>query len=437
MSMNNNTLTTHQAEQLSIATSARVGILTGAAGTGKSFTIAQFLRSIKGGYSVAAPTGKAASRINAELNCGARTIHALLEPNRNGHDGDGWGFNRNESLPLDCSVLVIDEAFMLSTSLTASVLRAVKTGTQVLFTGDPNQLPPVGHGRPVYDMLQSQVVPHGHLTELHRFAGRIARVANAIKDGKPWQPSNKIDLDSEQPENLRHIETPYPQAVKPKLVQIIDKLKDRGFDPVADVQVICAMNDKGNLSRKELNPYLQNILNPTGLQQPSCPYKTGDKIICTRNHVRSCLDADRHRNDEQIYIANGEIGQVIDFRMSKANKCTGIYAAFCGQLVLIEKGFYPIFDLAYAITCHRFQGAQSPVVIGIADDSADRVASRQWWYTLITRASQLQITIGRMGTIRRQCRRVDITSRKTFLKERIQEWGYSRIFEDDPELAMI
>jgi exodeoxyribonuclease V alpha subunit len=429
-------LTPHQSEQLAVAVSSRVGILTGAAGTGKSFTVARYLESINGGYLVAAPTGKAASRLNAELSCGARTIHAMLEPLRNGHDGDGWGFNRNESLPLQCSTLIIDEAFMLSTSLTASLLRAVKPGTQVLFTGDPNQLPPVGHGRPVYDMLQSGVIPHGHLTEIHRFAGRIARVANAIKDGKTWQPSKSIDLDSKPPENLRHIEVNIPQTVKVTLSTVIEKMAGR-FDPINDVQVICALNDKGILSRHELNPYLQNILNPNGLAEQSCPYKTGDKIICTRNHFRGTLDTSRFKTDEQIYIANGEIGRVIDFRKSANNKVTGIFAMFCGELVLIEKGWFPVFDLAYAITCHRFQGAQSPVVIAIIDDSADRVASRQWWYTAVTRGAQLVITIGRMQTIIRQCRRVDLMARKTFLKERIQEFGRSQTFNFDDELALI
>lgn len=442
-------LTPHQREQLAVATSARVGILTGSAGTGKSFTTAAYLHGLQGGYRVAAPTGKAAARLQAE-GIPATTIHTLLVPGRNGHDKSGWGFFYNQSCPLPCSHLVVDEAFMVGTELMRDLIAAVRHGTRVMFVGDPNQLPPVGHGRPVYDMLNSHVVPHGHLSEVHRYAGRIARVANAIKDGKPWSPSDAIDLEIKPPENLRHVEAGNAQAVLQALPQLIERMRARGFDPIEDVQVICGVNDRGQLSRKLLNAGLQGILNPDGERDTAVPFRVGDKIICLRNHTRKAEDyqakkwdgfeGEQESDDEptNIYIANGELGRVTGLTKSKdGKKVIGVNAKFLGRTVKIGKDSFSDFDLAYAVTCHKFQGAQSPVVIVIADEGASQVASRAWWYTAITRAGQLCLTIGRRTTINQQCLRVDLQDRKTFLKERLMEWGSRRgsgvedLIEDD------
>ena len=202
-------ITQHQREQLDIATSGMVGILTGAAGTGKSHVVAELLRHREGTYYVAAPTGKAASRINQENRLfNASTIHSLLRPERNGHDGMGWQFAYNRFCPLSTDLLVIDEAPMVSSELMAPLLDAIDHGTQVLFVGDPNQLPPVGHGCPVFDMLKSGRIPHGHLSEVHRHSGRIAQVANAINAGEPWQPSPVVlvkDLKLLGLEKMQHM----------------------------------------------------------------------------------------------------------------------------------------------------------------------------------------------------------------------------------------
>lgn len=444
----------HQAEQLAIATSARVGILTGSAGTGKSHTSAHFLRGLAPDtYLVAAPTGKAASRLNADLKCGARTVHTMLGTMRNGHDGDGWSFFFNADNPLECETLLVDEAFMLSTDTFADLLRAVPPTTRVLLVGDPNQLSPVGHGCPVFDMIRSGVVPHGHLSEVWRYAGRIARVANAIKDGEAWKPSEDLDLESQPPENYRHIECNTPMASMHLLPKLLERLfENRGFDPFEDVQVICWMNDKGALCRAKLNEQLQKILNPKGEKQDDIKFRLGDKIICTKNHWRTPLDPDGlpievdrlSGTSPDVYLANGEIGRVTGWAFTrskgKAKKITGVLAEFNGQTVQIHKGptGLDLFDPAYAVTCHKFQGAQSKVVIVVADDSADRVANRQGWYTGMTRAGQILLTIGRMSTIVRQCKTLDVTRRRTFLPELIREGAnrHEPVF-DDAELMEI
>lgn len=429
-------LTPHQREQLDIATSARIGILTGSAGTGKSFTVSRYLESLNGGFKVCCPTGKAAARLQQE-GIPATTIHTMLGPQRNGRDKGGWGFFYNKSMPMTANLVVVDEAFMVSTDLMSDLLSAISPGTRVLFLGDPNQLPPVGHGRPVFDMLDSQVVPHGHLSEVHRYAGRIARVANAIKDGKPWMPSERLDLDALPPENMRHIEAPTANAALDALPKVIEKLREFGFDPIEDVQVICGLNDRGQLSRKILNGGLQAILNPDGERDDAIPFRVGDKIICLRNHMRAVWqerdsggkgfpddDDDEFDPEERsVYIANGEQGRVIGLIRSKADKAVGVAVRFCGRMVEIRKDSFSDFDLAFACTCHKVQGSGFPVAIVMIDEGAAQVASRSWHYTAITRAQRVCVTIGRRSTMLTQCLRVDLQNRKTFLKERLMEWG--------------
>jgi exodeoxyribonuclease V alpha subunit len=437
-------LSPHQQEQLSIATSGNVGVLTGSAGTGKSHTLAYLLSTLeRGSYRVVAPTGKAASRLNAELSCGAMTIHSTLRPQRSGHDSDGWSFMFNESFPLECDWLFLDEAFMVSTDIMSSLLRALKPGTKVLFTGDPYQLSPVGHGRPVYDMLHSGVIPHGHLTEVWRYAGRIASVANSIKDNQPWSPSSELNTDLDSPENYKHIECRNHLQVMGKLPVVIEKLfKNRGYDPMRELQVICWTNEKGSVSRKKLNHLLQGVLNSHGEkagEKENIPFRVNDKIMCLQNHWRAINSGQEDPFDEdkkEVYISNGEIGYSTGWSYAKNSiKRTGIAAEFVGHDVEVKKGGQKglnIFDLAYCVTCHKFQGAQARVVIVIADDGADRVASRQGWYTAMTRACDILITMGSMATIKKQCRRVDVIKRKTFLQQMLQEEisGIAGIEED-------
>ena len=304
-------ITPHQREQLAAAMTGRVGILTGGPGCGKTFAVARLVQAWKeqvgGSVLVVAPTGKAASRLNEvypALN--ARTIHSALEPSRNGHDGTGWSFERNERNPLDCSLLIGDEQSMTDSALMASLLGAVEHGTKVLLVGDPFQLPPVGRGKPFLDMIRAGL-PHGHLTEIHRFAGRIARVCDLIKKGERWAGSPKVDLDSVPPENFRHFEAATAGCVISTLKELIGRMPARGWDAIDDVQILCAVNEKSPLSRKHLNTHLQDLLNPDGYRVDKIPFRVGDKVICGRNQMRT--------NEETIlpcYVANGDSGRVIE-----------------------------------------------------------------------------------------------------------------------------
>ena len=471
-------VTDHQRAGLAAATRGTVGCLSGGPGCGKTHSTAalidatlrqkQMLDALAGkeeqpendfvdrlarsaarqfglkykdlSIALCAPTGKAAIRLTEAIHSHARrfncpeltslhatTIHQLLVPQRNGHDGEGWGFYHDQANPLPFDVVIVEEASMVDTDLAAHLLCACADGTHLLFVGDPYQLAPVGHGKPFADMIESGVIPAGELTELHRYAGRIAHVCDAIKRGLPWQPSARIDLDAESPENLRHIEKRRPHEVLATLQDVVERVRDRGWDPVIDMQVICPLNENGPLSRENLNRVLQHLLNPGGeMFESSKGYRVGDKVSCTRNQWFELWNEDdlqrpaRRRGDppQQVYIANGDIGTVV----SLGEKAMLIQFSD-SRRVKVPKHTWETITLAYAISGHKSQGSQWKVAVNIIDDSpaAERVCSREYVYTTTSRASDLCITIGQMRVLQRHCRKVGTQRRTTRLSEMLKE----------------
>lgn len=423
------TITVHQRRELLNATQGPAGLLTGLPGTGKSFSLARLVSLLPPDrVALAAPTGRAAIRIMESLaeyghDLHASTIHSLLQITRNGHDGNGWGFLHNEHNPLPVDFVIIDESSMIPNSLMASLLSAIRPGACVLFIGDPNQLPPVGAGRPFLDMIEAGL-PHGHLNEVHRFAGRIAQVCKAINDGKPWQPSEQVDLEPANgfPENLRHIERFNPAQQIDALKTVIDRVVNkRGFDAIWDMQVLCAVNDKSPVCRTKLNEVLQELLNPNGERLERNPFRVGDKMMVLKNGFRT-----EHWFDEkpsvlmEHYLANGEIGRVEHISEH------WIAAQFSGrsQLIRFDRNEWTDVTLAYACTVHKAQGAGFPVVIVMIDGSggAGFVCSRSHHYTAISRSAKLCVTIGKKSVMADHCKRVDTERRKTFLTEEVKAW---------------
>mgnify|MGYP007071584870 FL=1 len=462
----------HQVEQLGRATAGPVGLFLGGPGTGKTHTLAYLLREViaehgKSSIAVVAPTGKAAVRATqamklAGLNLTAATIHSTLEIGRNGHDGDGWGFQRNRNNPLSCRFLVCDETSMNDTDLMADLLDACPTGCQVLFVGDPHQLPPVGHGAPLRDMIEARV-PHGELSEVRRNAGLIVRACQQVKDGKPFTVAEKIDLEAEVPQNLILIEARDEAHAREQLAELMKTLHGTaGFDPCWQTQVIVARNTKGEICRKKLNALLHPMLNPDGHPAEGNPFKVGDKIICTRNgylhkvftlydpdmeQARDARSYDQERDSEtnqpvEVYVANGEIGRVV----AVGPKLTIARFSEGDSLVKIPMGKQRDedaeddiageeegggrgcnFDHAYAITTHKCQGSEAPCVIVMGDDQAGSLTSREWLYTAISRASKLCILIGKMATFNRMTARRVLTRRRTFLRRRILDVRYAEL----------
>jgi len=416
----------HQRSQLSIAMQGNVGLFSGGPGTGKTHTLAYMIKAVLRQFPWAqirlmAPTGKAAQRMSqsmdsAGLRLRGSTIHTGLVPTRNGHDQGGWGFAHNETNPLYAHLVVIDESTMIDCGLMANLLAAIADGTLVLFVGDPNQLPPVGKGRPYADMIEAGL-PHGHLTEPHRFAGRIARVCQQLLAGDHWEPSGRLDLESDYPENMRHVEASSFSMQLETLSDLLMRIGKRGFTMLDDVQVLCGTNPV----REKLNERLQTLLNPGGETIQGNPYRLGDKAICLKNQWidQDWTEQRKPRENPQHYVANGEIGEVI--RIDKTFTTIRIN----GMNLRFSKDRWKDVSLAYAITVHKFQGSQSPVVIVFAEDSrgADMVVDRAHWYTGISRGSKMSFTLGKRSVIDRQCSRLGIYHRKTLLVEKIKALG--------------
>jgi exodeoxyribonuclease V alpha subunit len=449
-----NPLSAHQRAALKSILTSRVAILAGTPGTGKTFSAAQVLGYVlqrvgRERIAVCAPTGKAAVRITEALArysiaLEATTIHRLLEIGRNGHDGRGWGFQRSRDNPLDKSVVVVDETSMVDVPLMAALLSACGDGTHVLLLGDPFQLPPVGHGAPLRDMIAAGV-PSCVLTEIKRNAGLIVSACAAIKDGAKFRTCQKFDPATG--DNLRWIECDTPEQQIDTLRSIVEGVRQGGkFDPVWECQVLCALNDASPVSRNPLNELLQGMLNPPRDDTPVTggPFRVRDKIICLRNSMMPLWErlTDDHPPEAtasyhkqlpaaDCFVANGDVGRVLAVDAQAAV----VQFLWPDRVVKIELrraskddpanegkagGAASDFALAYALTTHKSQGSEYPLVVLMVDDQAGMVASREWLYTAISRASKLCICIGKRSTADRQARKVALAKRVTFLAELIR-----------------
>lgn len=439
-------LTGHQAETLHEALSAQIAILAGSPGTGKTFTAACLIRELvrlhgSDKVAVCAPTGKAAVRITQAMRdygieLDATTIHSLLEV-ASGTGGGGWSFGRSAEYPLDQQYVIVDEASMPDADLMAALLSARPEGGNVLLVGDTNQLPPVGHGAPLRDLIGGAGVSWGELREIRRNAGAIVETCAAIRDRKPLSVARKLDLESGT--NLALAECPAEQ-LGDRVTGIIEGIQRRGQrDPIWDVQVIVALNEKSYASRKELNERLQGMLNPAvdaggaSSNGRAGKYRVRDKVICLKNGIYAGIDASAQEEAEH-YLANGELG-----RVEMVDDRGRVLADFDGRRAWIygvrssdsgvsgggdsesAGGLADRFDLAYAITCHKSQGSEVPVAIVVLDEAggARWVCSRQWLYTAISRAKEACILVGRQNTAAAMCRRDALVGRKTFLRELI------------------
>lgn len=468
-------ITEHQRSEARLATAGFIGILAGRPGTGKTYTCARIVKLLceqfdESHIAIAAPTGKAAVRVTSAMQAVgidlvATTLHSLL-----GFSSEGFRFNRGN--PLRFKFIIVDESSMIDTAMMANLLDARSEGAHILFIGDCNQLAPVGHGAPLRDLIIADV-PCGELIEIQRNSGRIVRACGEIIDRGRFQTSEKIDL--ENGENLILVERDSAETQIDTLAAMMLGLpkKYESIDPIWDVQVIVAVNARSELGRKPLNLKLQELLNPDGRRVMNNPFRVGDKIINTKNSQYKTVEGTRtviaseiniapafHEilgfdkieeiaTDEptQVYVANGEQAEVLDVDSSK------IIARLTSpdRTILIprtakkqsEDGDTPepqseggedsnseessgsgcSWELAYAISGHKSQGSEWPIVIVMVDDAggAKRVQSKQWIYTSISRAKKICYLVGQQKTANDCCRRDALFQRRTFLSDRIRE----------------
>jgi exodeoxyribonuclease V alpha subunit len=407
------TITGHQVSELEKALSGRLGILSGSPGTGKTYVVARLIKELCSlGYAesiiAGCPTGKAAVRLTevlheAEVNLKARTWHSHLGW---GNDETDFAFNDNQHWPEQ--IIIGDETSMVDMPLMGAVFAAAKPNAHMLLVGDVNQLSPVGGGAPMRDMINSGAVGFGKLTKIERNEGRIPAVCAAIRDALPWPSVQPGQLD-----NFKILEERQPAGQLASLDLLMKACKANGFDPVWDVQVMVAVNEKSKLSRKDLNQRLQVALNP----MPAIPgrlFRLNDKVICLKN---SKYDKTR--------VSNGEIGKVISIvgnsmqvELPAPHRLVSIplYPAKQGEKVGGKN-----WDLGYAISVHKSQGSEFRIAVVMIDSypGAKMVCSREWLYTAISRAKEKCFLIGSSKTAEEMCRKVVAGKRKTFLRELI------------------
>ncbi len=377
-----------QREAINGSMNNHVFILTGGPGTGKTTTLNAIIslckqRGLK--VKLAAPTGRAAKRMADLTGSQAQTIHRLLEVD---FASQGHGFKRCEENPLSCDVLVIDEMSMVDTLLMCSLLKAVRSKTRLIMVGDSNQLPSVGAGNILRDLIAGGRVPMVELKEIFRQAAESLIVTNAhriVRGEMPVLNNRKNDFffmhtESEE-ETLRLV----IELCKTRLP------KTYGYSPFEDMQVLCP-SKMGTVGTQSINQALQLALNPPAINKQELKYfnqlfRNGDKIMQTKNDY----DVEWKRGTEKSHgIFNGDIGLVRS--ADRANDRLEI--DFEGRTAVYDTDMLKRIEHAYAVTIHKSQGSEYPAVIIPLPNGMDRLTYRNLLYTAVTRAKNILILIG-------------------------------------------
>jgi exodeoxyribonuclease V alpha subunit len=365
-----------QREALKQALTSRVLIITGGPGVGKTTlvnAILLILRAKKVNCVLCAPTGRAARRLSETTGLEAKTIHRLLEV----QPGTGR-FARNESNPVDCDLLVVDECSMVDVTLMNHLLRALPVRASLLLVGDVDQLPSVGPGMVLRNLIDSGVVPVVRLTEVFRQVAhsRIITTAHRVNEGRMPEPGAK-DGD------FFFIDRAEPEQIAETLVEMVKTRIPGKFrlDPLRDVQVLCPMN-RGSLGIRELNVRLQEELNPARAGEPVAEkfgwkFRVRDKVLQTENNY-----------DKDVF--NGDIGQIVTIDPDERE----VAVRFDQREARYDYGELDELSLAYAITIHKSQGSEFPVVVIPLAMQQYLLLQRNLIYTAITRGKQLVIVIG-------------------------------------------
>ncbi len=367
-----------QKEALAKAVSSGVFILTGAPGTGKTFTIKRIISSFpETRVALAAPTGKAAKRVYEQSGRLALTIHKLLEPQK---VGGGFVFTRDAENPIEADLIVLDEVSMVDTPLMARFLEAVAPRTRLILVGDTYQLPSVGPGNILKDLIASGVIPSTELTIIKRQdEGLIIRNCHRIKNGQD------IELGNSTARDFFFLKREDEEALQETILDLVSRRFPESYkaDPLKEVQLITPLREKTALSCKALNDLFQQRLNPNP-KIDGVRFKVGDKVIQTKNEY-------------DLDIINGDIGYIRDIDARERT----ITVAFENPERVVQVPLHRNdLELAYAITCHRFQGSEARIiVVPIHRSFGPLIMQRQWLYTAVSRAREVCVLVGQREEI--------------------------------------
>jgi exodeoxyribonuclease V alpha subunit len=396
------TLAESQVTAIRIALKSKVVVMTGGPGVGKTTIIRGILRVLAAKETellLCAPTGRATKRMTEATGFEAKTVHRLLEV-----DPKSGGFKRGEDNPLECDLLVVDEASMVDVLLMQALLKAIPDRAALLVVGDIDQLPSVGPGQVLADIISSGAVPVVRLTEVFRQAAQSRIITNAHRINRGLIP----DLSPPEDESdFYFVQAEDPETAVARIIELVKTRIPKRFqlDPIRDIQVLCPMN-RGGVGARSLNIELQATLNPAGerkVEKFGWTFAPGDKIMQIENDY-----------DKEVY--NGDIGMIDDVDTAEGVVST----TFDGRTVTYEFGELDMLVPAYAATIHKSQGSEYPAIVIPILTQHHAMLQRNLLYTGVTRGKKLVVLIGQKKAIAIAVRNVSGRRRWSKLAEWLQ-----------------
>ena len=395
-------LAPEQKDAIESAIKEKILVVTGGPGTGKTTlirAIIEFLEKKGSAIQLCAPTGRAAKRMSEATSRNAKTIHRILEFNP-----VKMKFERNSEMPLDCNMLIIDEVSMVDLVLFFHVLKALPPKARLVLIGDADQLPSVGPGMVLKDIINSDKVKTIHLERVFRQARKSLIVLNAhrVNSGQLPYPRSKYAR-----EDYVFIQRDNPDEVLETIGELItNKIPGKfGFDPLLDIQVLSPMH-RGLLGVTSLNLHLQYLLNPgsAGIAIGPQQLRVGDKVM-------------QMRNNYDLEVFNGDMGKIINID----HEGSQIEVDIDEHIVCYQSADLDNLALAYACSIHKAQGNEYPAVVIALHTQHYIMLRRNLLYTALTRGKSLVVVVGSIRALRLAVKREDSTQRYTLLKNRLIE----------------
>ena len=414
---------TSQKEAIIGAFQNGIEIITGGPGTGKTTIIKCIIEIFeKCGMKVilGAPTGRAAKRMSQSTGREAKTIHRMLEMGV-GDDDENSMFSKNESSPLEADVVIIDEASMIDVTLMNTLLKAIKVGTRVIIVGDVDQLPSVGPGNVLSDLIESKFTKVVRLKEIFRQGKESMIIVNAhrINEGQmPFLNEKGKDFYFLKQENLENILTVIVDLIRIRLPKF-----NKEWNSLKKIQILAPMK-KGTLGVTNLNKKLQEILNPKEKWKKEkifkdMTFRVGDKVMQTKNNYSlKWIRVSGNGDNEGIGVFNGDMG-FIESIDEEERTVTVIFDD--EKRIAYDQIYLDELDLAYAITIHKSQGSEFPVVIMPSYMGSPLLMNRNLLYTGITRAKEMVVVVGAPKGLKYMVDNTKSNQRYSSLKWRIKD----------------